>query len=150
MDRRIFIKNSSIVGISATLGFASSCNQPIESQKIEKNKSLDSFELNEVTVDVLQEKMKSGVYTSRGITQLYLDRIEKIDRSGPHINAIIELNPDALAIADAMDAERKAGKIRGPLHGIPVLIKDNINTGDKMQTTAGALALVGNIAKGAS
>jgi len=91
--------------------------------------------------------MKSGVYTSRSITQLYLDRIEKIDRSGPHINAIIELNPDALAIADAMDAERKAGKIRGPLHGIPVLIKDNINTADKMQTTAGSLALVGNIAK---
>jgi amidase len=147
MDRRIFIKNSSIAGISATLGFASSCNQPIESQKIEKNKSLDSFELNEVTVDVLQEKMKSGVYTSRSITQLYLDRIEKIDRSGPHINAIIELNPDALSIADAMDAERKAGKIRGPLHGIPVLIKDNINTADKMQTTAGSLALVGNIAK---
>jgi len=147
MDRRIFIKNSSIAGISATLGFASSCNQPIESQKIEKNKSLDSFELNEVTVDVLQEKMKLGVYTSRSITQLYLDRIEKNDRSGPHINAIIELNPDALAIADAMDAERKAGNIRGPLHGIPVLIKDNINTGDKMQTTAGALALVGNIAK---
>lgn len=147
MDRRIFIKNSSIAGISATLGFASSCNQPIESQKIEKNKSLDSFELNEVTVDVLQEKMKSGIYTSRFITQLYLDRIEKIDRSGPHINAIIELNPDALAIADAMDAERKAGKIRGHLHGIPVLIKDNINTADKMQTTAGSLALEGNIAK---
>ncbi len=147
MDRRIFIKNSSIAGISATLGFASSCNQPIESQKIEKNKSLDSFELNEVTVDVLQEKMKSGIYTSRSITQLYLNRIEKIDRSGPHINAIIELNPDALAIADAMDAERKAGKIRGHLHGIPVLIKDNINTADKMQTTAGSLALEGNIAK---
>jgi amidase len=147
MDRRIFIKNSSIAGISATLGFASSCNQPIESQKIEKNKSLDSFELNEVTVDVLQEKMKSGIYTSRSITQFYLDRIEKIDRSGPHINAIIELNPEALAIADSMDAERKAGKIRGHLHGIPVLIKDNINTADKMQTTAGSLALIGNIAK---
>ena len=147
MDRRIFIKNSSIAGISATLGFASSCNQPIESQKIEKNKSLDSFELNEVTVDVLQEKMKSGIYTSRSITQLYLDRVEKIDRSGPHINAIIELNPEALAIADSMDAERKAGKIRGHLHGIPVLIKDNINTADKMQTTAGSLALVGNVAK---
>jgi amidase len=147
MDRRIFLKNSSIAGISATFGIASSCNQPIESKKSVKNKSLDSFELNEVTVDVLQEKMKSGVYSSRAITQLYLDRIEKIDRSGPHINAIIELNPDALAIADAMDAERKAGKIRGSLHGIPVLIKDNINTFDKMQTTAGALALVGNIAK---
>jgi amidase len=147
MDRRIFIKNSSIAGISATLGLASSCNQPIESQKIEKNKSLDIFELNEVTVDILQEKMKSGVYTSKSITQMYLDRIELIDRSGPHLNAIIELNPDALAIADAMDAERKVGKTRGPLHGIPVLIKDNINTGDKMQTTAGALALAGNIAK---
>ena len=75
MDRRIFIKNSSIAGLSASLGFASSCNQTTDTQKIEKNKNLDSFELNEVTVDVLQEKMKSGLYSSRVITQMYLDRI---------------------------------------------------------------------------
>ncbi|MBI2731515.1 MAG: amidase [Sphingobacteriales bacterium] len=76
--------------------------------------------------------------------EMYLKRIEAIDKSGPAINAVIEINPDAIAIAEAMDKERKEGKLRGPLHGIPVLIKDNINTGDKMMTTAGALALVGN------
>src|SRR5213592_4405828 len=75
---------------------------------------------------------------------MYLKRIDDIDKKGPAINAVIELNPDALTIADNMDKERKAGKVRGPLHGIPVLIKDNINTGDSMQTTAGALALQGN------
>nr|GFC96081.1 hypothetical protein [Tanacetum cinerariifolium] len=81
---------------------------------------------------------------SRDLCQLYLDRIAKIDRAGPKLNAIIELNPDALKIADGLDKERKAGKVRGPLHGIPILLKDNIDTGDQMQTTAGALALAGN------
>ena len=89
--------------------------------------------------------MQSGEYTSRSITDMYLKRIEAIDKKGPAINAVIELNPDALTIADEMDKERKAGKTRGPLHGIPILIKDNISTGDKMMTTAGALALKGNI-----
>jgi amidase len=82
--------------------------------------------------------------TSKQLTQKYLDRIKAVDKSGPMLNAVIEVNPDALVIAAQMDAERKAGKLRGPLHGIPVLIKDNINTGDKMMTTAGALALEGN------
>lgn len=77
---------------------------------------------------------------------MYLHRIESIDKSGPALNAVLEINPDALALADTLDAERRAGKYRGPLHGIPVLIKDNINTADKMMTTAGALALEGNIA----
>ena len=90
--------------------------------------------------------MASGAYTAQSITEMYLKRIEAIDKSGPAINSVIELNPDAVAIAIELDRERKAGKLRGPLHGIPVLIKDNINTGDKMMTTAGALALVGNIA----
>ena len=104
------------------------------------------FELNEATIDMLQQKMKSKVYTSRHITELYLQRIAAIDKSGPMLNAVIELNPGALTIADAMDKERAAGKVRGPLHGIPVLIKDNINSGDKMHTTAGALAIADNIA----
>lgn len=88
--------------------------------------------------------MRTGKMTSKQLTQKYLDRIKAVDKSGPMLNAVIEVNPDALVIAAQMDAERKAGKLRGPLHGIPVLIKDNINTGDQMMTTAGALALEGN------
>ena len=109
-------------------------------------KTPDAFELEGLTIDQLQEKMQSGQYTSHVITQMYLDRIQKIDKNGPSLNSVIELNPDALAIADSLDKERANQKIRGPLHGIPILIKDNINTADKMQTTAGSLALEGNIA----
>jgi len=94
----------------------------------------------------LQQKMQQGAYTAKSITELYLRRIAKIDKSGPALHAVIEVNPDALAIADAMDKERKEGKVRGPLHGIPVLVKDNIDTGDKMMTTAGSLAMVGHVA----
>jgi amidase len=89
--------------------------------------------------------MKSGQLTSRSITEMYLKRIDEIDRNGPAVNSVIELNPDALSIADAMDAERKSGKVRGPLHGIPVLIKDNIDTADKMMNTAGSIAMEGNL-----
>jgi amidase len=102
------------------------------------------FELDEVTISELQDAMKSGKMTSRSITEKYLARIDQVDKQGPTLNAIIELNPDALSIADAMDAERKEKGPRGPLHGIPVLIKDNIDTADKMMTTAGSLALVGS------
>jgi amidase len=102
-----------------------------------------SFELDEVTIDELQAGMKSGKYTARSITEKYLARIEVVDKSGPAINSIIELNPDALAIAESLDRERKEKGARGPLHGIPLLIKDNIDTADKMMTTAGSLALVG-------
>lgn len=150
MKRRNFIKNSSLAGITlASVGVVASCNTPLkekETNEIEKTPASlpTGFVLNEVTIDELQQKMQSGEHTSRSITQLYLNRIDAIDKKGPAINAVIELNPDALAIADNMDKERKAGKVRGPLHGIPVLIKDNINTGDNMQTTAGALALEGN------
>ncbi|MEI8058914.1 MAG: amidase [Ferruginibacter sp.] len=153
MNRRKFIKNSSVAGLSVTALSFVACNPITTSMKKQKENTLDNnsatddFVLNEITIDGLQNKMKSGEYTSLSITQLYLDRITAIDKAGPKLNAVIELNPDALAIANAMDTERKNGKIRGPLHGIPVLIKDNINTADKMQTTAGALALEGNIAK---
>jgi len=101
------------------------------------------FELNELSVAQLQEGMQSGRYTSRRLVELYLQRIAQIDAAGARLRSVIETNPDALAIADALDAERKAKGTRGPLHGIPVLIKDNIDTGDKMLTTAGSLALVG-------
>jgi amidase len=104
------------------------------------------FELNEITIDTLQEKMAGGVYTARSIAELYLKRIDAIDKKGPKLNAIIELNPEALAMADEMDKERKNGKVRGPIHGIPVLVKDNVDVAGKMMTTAGALALDGHYA----
>ncbi|HEX8686091.1 MAG TPA: amidase, partial [Pyrinomonadaceae bacterium] len=105
--------------------------------------SARSFELEETSVAELQEALKSGRMSARSIAETYLERIEKYDRSGVGINSVIELNPDALAIAEALDHERKTKGARGVLHGVPVLIKDNIDTADKMQTTAGSLALVG-------
>ena len=95
------------------------------------------------TIDGLQAQMAAGKLTAHELTAAYLARIGQIDKAGPTLNAVIELNPDALAIADKLDAERRAGRVRGPLHGIPVLIKDNIATADRMETTAGSLALVG-------
>jgi amidase len=103
-----------------------------------------AFELDEITIDALQDGMKSGKYSARSIAEKYLARIAAIDKSGPKINSVIETNPDALEIAEALDRERKEKGPRGPLHGIPVLIKDNIATADKMQTTAGSLALLGS------
>jgi amidase len=102
------------------------------------------FELDEITTADLQAGMASGKFTARSIAEKYLARIEEIDKQGPTLNGIIEVNPDALAIADALDQERKERHVRGPLHGIPVLIKDNIDTADRMQTTAGSLALLGS------
>jgi len=98
---------------------------------------------NEATVADLQAQMAAGRLTSVDLTNFYLMRIKQLDENGPGLNSIIELNPDALAIAASADAERQRGMVRGPLHGIPVLLKDNIDTGDQMQTTAGSLALAG-------
>ena len=105
-----------------------------------------AFELDEATIASLQEGMRSGRYTSRSITELYLSRIDAVDRAGPTINSVIERNPDAIHIAEERDTERRAGRVRGPLHGIPVLIKDNIDTADRMHTSAGSLALGASIA----
>ena len=102
--------------------------------------------MEEMTMLEMQSKMATGELGAVGLTQAYLERIEQIDRQGPAINAVLELNPDAMAIAQALDQERKAGHVRGPLHGMPILIKDNIDTHDRMQTTAGSLALEGSIA----
>jgi amidase len=147
MDRRKFLKNGSIAGL-ALPAFIGSTVPDIESKKANgKQFFVDEDELSEATIDSLQQKMQTGSVTSKSITQAYLKRIKEIDQNGPKLNSVIELNPDALTIAAAMDAERKAGKVRGPMHGIPVLIKDNIDSGDKMQTTAGSLALAGNHAK---
>ena len=101
------------------------------------------FPLEEATIRQLQQWMADGKYTSRQLTDAFISRIQAIDRSGPALHAIIELNPDARVIADGLDRERRAGRSRGPLHGIPILLKDNIDTGDRMQTTAGSLALEG-------
>ncbi len=100
-------------------------------------------DLEEATIASLQDGLRAGRYSTRSLCEAYLARIEAIDRAGPTLKSVLETNPDALVIADRLDAERKARRVRGPLHGIPVLIKDNIATADRMMTTAGSLALVG-------
>ena len=111
--------------------------------RAQQTPALPPFELDELTVAQLQDAMAAGRYTSRRLVELYTERIRAIDQQGPALASVIELNPDALSIADGLDAQRKSGKVLGPLHGIPVLIKDNIDTGDRMMTTAGSLALQG-------
>jgi len=101
------------------------------------------FDLEEATIADLQQRMQAGTETSRSLVEKYLTRIEAVDRRGPALHSVIETNPDAFAIADRLDAERKSRRPRGPLHGIPILIKDNIATADRMMTTAGSLALEG-------
>jgi amidase len=146
MDRRKFLRNGSLAGLAAsTLSFTGLEEDGVtEGAAGGARAAGKGFALEEVTIDELQAKMASGTLSSVEITKLYLKRIAEIDKKGPMLNAVIEVNPDALNIAAAMDAERKAGKLRGPMHGIPVLIKDNIDSGDKMQTTAGVLALEGH------
>ncbi len=130
MERRDFLKASALGGIGI-LGY-----KMVKANNLTNPATAAEFE--EITISELQEAMKTGKMTAREITQKYLDRIKEIDSK---INSVIEVNPDALAIAEAMDKERKAGKVRSPMHGIPVLLKDNIDTADKMKTTAGSLAL---------
>ena len=147
MKRRDFLTSGTLAaaGVSSLL---SSC-KPDSSKTItptNTTETIPDFELSEESIGGLQDKMSSDKYTSEQITKLYLDRIDAIDKKGPLLNSVIEINPDALSIAKTLDDERKAGKVRGPMHGIPVLIKDNIDTADKMQTTAGALAMEGHIA----
>jgi amidase len=140
MHRRKFLLNTSLAGfIIPRFDITGS----YQNKNIDENKN-DSFQLEEATVDQLQNLMHSGRLTSREITSLYIKRIQDFDKKGPKLNSVIELNPDALQIAESLDHERANKKVRGRLHGIPVLIKDNINTGDKMQTTAGSLALEGH------
>jgi len=105
------------------------------------SRAVSPFELEEITIAGLQQGMSAGTWTARRVTELYLERINQLDAGPGKVNSVIGLNPDALAIADQMDAERKAGKLRGPMHGVPVLIKDNIDTADRMTTSAGSLAL---------
>ncbi|MCU4156654.1 amidase [Carboxylicivirga sp. A043] len=137
MKRRNFLQSS----ILASLGLSVAACQTNNKAPVNEEAFVDDFQLSEVTVAELQQKMKSGDLTSERIVQLYLKRIVQLDQSGPKTNAVVEVNPDALLIASALDAERKEGKVRGPLHGIPVIIKENIDTADKMITSAGSMAL---------
>ncbi len=147
MNRRFFLRNGSMAGVTLTAAGLSAFSTPARGTSETTASLQDNFELDETTIDGLQQMMQNGKTSSVALTQMYLDRIKTTDKAGPKINAVIEVNTKALSIAAAMDKERKAGKIRGPLHGIPVLIKDNINTGDGMMTTAGAAAMTGNMAK---
>lgn len=149
MNRRNFLRNGSLAGFTLSSLAKETAQFSTEERgvfKTNKGIELKDVDLNEVTIDDLQEKMQSGELTSKSITQWYLKRIEEVDKGGPKLNSVIEVNPDAILIAEFLDYERKNGKVRGPMHGIPVLIKDNIDTADKMMTTAGSLALKGNIA----
>jgi amidase len=142
-SRRRFLQNTVLGGVAAAmlpaLAGARGMTAPTPAAS-----EVTPFELDELTLADLQAGMASGKFTCRSLTQKYMARIEEIDRRGPAVNSVIELNPDALVIAEGLDKERKAKGVRGPLHGIPVLIKDNIDTADRMQTTAGSLALLGS------
>lgn len=148
MKRRDFLTGTTLATVGLTTLFIEGCNNTknnIGDVALFSDTTL-AFELDEETIGSLQEKLTSGKYSSQQLVELYLKRIENIDKNGFKLNAIIEINPDAVSIAKEMDNERSEGKTRGTLHGIPVVIKDNIDTADKMQTTAGSLAMVGNTA----
>ena len=144
MNRRKFIRQavfgSTLVFVPSALGAKK--NRPARVRATPPK----PFALEEATIQQLLRAMQSGQHTSRSLTKLYLKRIEALDRQGPVLRSVIQINPDALAIAAALDAERKSKGPRGPLHGIPVLLKDNLDTADRMPTTAGSLALAGSIA----
>jgi len=144
MERRKFITGSTLLGLSLTAmplaGSGFSTHK--EKAKAPAPTSADDFELNEATISQLQTQMQLGKLTSYKITQLYLKRIDEIDKNGHALRAVLELNPDVLKEAMELDDERRSGHVRGPMHGIPVLVKDNINTAN-MTTTAGSLALEG-------
>ncbi len=143
LPRRRFLQTTALASVSAALLQTPAAAQAETSCLLELQE-IKPFELDEITIADLQAGMASGKFSVRSITEKYLARIEEIDKKGPALNSIIEVNPDALAIADALDKERKEQHVRGPMHGIPVLIKDNIDTADRMQTTAGSLALLGS------
>jgi len=132
-----------ILGVALVTAFLAAACSPGGKQAPEKAAPV-KFPLEEKTMAELQEMMTSGAATSESLVTLYLQRIDELDRNGPRLNAVLETNPDALAIARELDRERREKGPRGPLHGIPVLIKDNIDTADKMETTAGSLALLGS------
>ena len=143
MKRRRFLH-------TAALGCALAISKPVSALAVEDSNAEHiawapkEFDLDEHTISDLQEGMRSGRFTARSLVKKYFERIDDIDKSGPAINSVIERNPDVVSIAELLDRERKEKGPRGPLHGIPILIKDNIDTADRMMTTAGSLALVGS------
>jgi amidase len=139
MNRRRFLQSGALAG--AALCFVTP--RLARAADSFSNTKAAAFELDEMTIGDLQRGMQGGRWSAHSLAEKYLSRIEDIDRKGPRLNSVIEINPDALKIAEALDRERKEGRTRGVLHGIPVLIKDNIDTADRMMTTAGSLALVG-------
>ncbi len=147
MDRRGFLRASAVGGATALVpgalrgDVARDLTGPIHAPF-----APPSFELEDLGVAELRQGLQAGRWTSRRLTELYLQRIADMDAQGPELRAMLETNPDALEIADRLDAERKAGRVRGPLHGVPVVVKDNIDTADRMTTTAGSLALEGSVA----
>ena len=145
LNRRRFVQAATAMGASVAFShrlgaFGSAWSNPLHGE----SSGQYAFELNEVTIDALQRSMAEGRHTARSILELYLDRIHALDRAGPALRSIIEVTPEALAAPDALDAERKAGNLRGPLHGVPVLLKDVVDTADKMHSTAGSFALMGS------
>jgi len=143
MNRRDFLKIGALSTLPVVTGLGESAKQSKLSRRSSKR-----FELNEATIADIRQAMDSGNESSVSICKKYLERINDLDRRGPKLHAVIELNPDALSIAHNLDKERTEKGPRGPMHGIPVLIKDNIATHDRMTTTAGSLALEGSIAPG--
>jgi amidase len=148
MDRRDFVRFGAVAGVAAITG------RPLAGQMVDSGSeftgvvkpfAISPFDLEEATLSDLQARMVAGRMTSVSITQQYIARIAELDRKGPTLRHVLEINPDALAIADSLDRERKSGRVRGPLHGVPILLKDNIDTADRMTTTAGSLALEGSI-----
>jgi amidase len=146
MKRRKFLLSSLLGSAAISAPFLNSCKQFTEKKVALATPEYQS-ELDEVTIPEMRSWLESNKYTSEDLVNMYLDRIRGIDKEGPTLNSIIEINPDAVSIAQQLDTERKSGKVRSPLHGIPIVIKDNIDTADKMVTSAGSLALAKNIAR---
>lgn len=148
MKRRRFLTTTAAAGAGAIgISFVQSCSVPGGEKPVPDGPFKDDFELNEASILQLQHDMQTGKYTSEKLVTLYLQRIGQVDKNDVKLNSVIEINPDAADIAKQLDIERRSGKVRSPLHGIPVLIKDNIDTADKMVTTAGSLALTGSHAQ---
>ena len=136
LTRRTFVG----IGVAGAAGAALGCEvrDAEEFRRPGRPAGIRPFELDEVTLDELATGMREERWTARRITELYLDRIAEIDLAGPTLRSVIETNPDALEIAERLDEERAQGRVRGPLHGVPILLKDNIGTADRMTTTAGS------------
>jgi len=143
-SRRKFLQNAVVASAATTLYPVLGAAREISAATKSTPQDVKPFELDEITIAELQDGMNSGRFTARSLVEKYSARIDEVDKHGPAVNAVIEMNPDAMSIADGLDRERKAKGPRGPLHGVPVLIKDNIDTADRMMTTAGSLALVGS------